>query len=587
MPVTLESRARRLIDDHGAPDALTVSELYDRVDRAVRGAFPEGVWVTGEVRSMKVLTKGHCFLDLVDPAHADDPGAPTLSAKCWAGTWRSIRIALERLGVTLEAGMVVRVKGEVGLYKARGSVDFIVRELDTEALLGRVAAERARLVRALVDEDLYDRQRRIPVPALPLRVGLVASPGTEGYNDFLGGLEGSGLAFAVTVAPTSVQGKDAPKRVAAAINKLQRRPIDVIVVVRGGGSKGDLGAFDQEVVARAIATSDLPVWTGIGHTGDQSVADEVANRAFITPTECGQELARVALDFWRAVEDAGAEVSRLAATRSCCTPTRAWPPTSGPWPPAPGSSSTATPTGSGHRARHLRTVVGARWTPTPDISRWPLWRHGRSARRATLDETVTLARRTGHLAGLPARFLQVEELRVAQRHRLLGAYDYQRQLERGYTVTRDASGAVLRSVDGPPPGRNTGHAAGRRHRRTRRSRRPPRRTRRTQRREAPDGHTQGKRRGRGGSGRSAQLLRRRRRARRHHQRVRDRGGRRRPAWSTNWSGPPRSWTSSTADSSAPGCGSRNWCPGSRPSGRSTTLDDDDEEIEDAESDALF
>ncbi len=74
--MSLESRARTLAADHGAPDAITVSELYDRVERAVRGAFPEEVWVTGEVRSMKVLTKGHCFLDLVDPAQADDPGRP-------------------------------------------------------------------------------------------------------------------------------------------------------------------------------------------------------------------------------------------------------------------------------------------------------------------------------------------------------------------------------------------------------------------------------------------------------------------------------------------------------------------------------
>ena len=174
--------------EHGGADTLTVSQLCDRVDRAVRGAFPEEVWVTGEVRSMKVLTKGHCFLDLVDPAQADDPGAPTLSAKCWAGTWRTVRTSLDRLGIALEAGMVVRVRGEVGLYKAHGSVDFTVREVDTEALMGKVAAEHARLVQALVDENLYDRQRRIRLPALPLRVGLVASPGTEGCNDFLGRL---------------------------------------------------------------------------------------------------------------------------------------------------------------------------------------------------------------------------------------------------------------------------------------------------------------------------------------------------------------------------------------------------------------
>jgi len=449
--VSLESRARNLAADHGAPDAITVSELYDRVERAVRGAFPEEVWVTGEVRSMKVLTKGHCFLDLVDPAQADDPGAPTLSAKCWAGTWRSIRVALERLGITLEAGMVVRVRGEVGLYKARGSVDFVVRELDTEALMGRVAAERARLVRALVDEDLYDHQRRLRVPALPLRVGLVASPGTEGYNDFVGGLEGSGLAFDVTVAPTTVQGKDAPAQVASAISRLQHQRVDVIVVVRGGGSKADLGAFDQEVVARAVATSDIPVWTGIGHTGDQSVADEVANRAFITPTECGQELARVALDFWRGVEEAGAAVSRLArdrllqADKALAAHQRAM---------ATGARIQLDrhADGLGHRARSLRTVVRGQVDTHAQRLAVAAIAGARAARRVEQDETVALGRRAGRLTGLPARLLEVEELRAGQRHRLLGAYDYQRQLERGYTVTRDASGAALRSVGGLAPG---------------------------------------------------------------------------------------------------------------------------------------
>jgi len=437
--------------EHSGPEALTVSQLYDRVDRAVRGAFPEEVWVTGEVRSMKVLTKGHCFLDLVDPVQADDPGAPTLSAKCWAGTWRTVRTSLDRLGIALETGMVVRVRGEVGLYKARGSVDFTVREVDTEALMGKVAAERARLVQALVDEDLYDRQRRLPMPALPLRVGLVASPGTEGYNDFLGGLRGSGLAFAVTVAPTAVQGKDAPAMVAAAIAELRQVPLDVVVVVRGGGSKADLAAFDQELVARAIATCERPVWTGIGHTGDQSVADEVANRACITPTECGQELARVALDYWRGVEDAGAAVARLArdrvlqADKSLAAQQR--------------SVSTCARSqldrhgdGLGHRARNLRTVVRGQLdahTARLGVASLAAARGaGRAARAAEVD-VVAHARR---IAALPTQRLEVEELRAGQRRRLLGAYDYQRQLERGYSVTRDASGAVLQSVHGLEPG---------------------------------------------------------------------------------------------------------------------------------------
>ena len=449
--MSLETRAQQLIAEHGGADALSVSQLYDRVDRAVRGAFPEEVWVTGEVRSMKVLTKGHCFIDLVDPAQAGDPGAPTLSAKCWAGTWRSVRIALERAGVALESGMVVRVRGSVSLYKARGSVDFTVREIDTEALLGRVAAERARLVKALVDEDLYDRQRRLRPPVLPLRVGLVASPGTEGYHDFLGGLQGSGLAFAVTVVRTAVQGKNAPAMVASAIADLQSEPVDIIVVVRGGGSKADLAAFDQEAVARAIATSDRPVWTGIGHTGDRSVADEVANRCCITPTECGRELAGLALDYWHHVRDSGAVVARvarerlLAADRNLAAHQRAM---------ATGARNQLDRhrDGLGHRARHLRTV--ARGQVDTHASRLAVVasaaaRAAVQAERGAGDDLLVRSRR---LAGLPVQRLELEELRGAQRRRLLDAYDYQRQLERGYSVTRDGSGAVVRSIDGIRPG---------------------------------------------------------------------------------------------------------------------------------------
>jgi len=432
-------------------DALSITDLYARVDRAVRSTFPEEVWITGEIRSIKVNANGHCFIDLVDPANAQSSGAPQLSVKCWANRWRTVRSTLERLGITLDAGMVIRARGEVEFYKVRGTVDFKLSEIDTDALMGKVAAERARLIQALVDENLFDRQRRLRVPALPLRVGLVASPGTEGSNDFLGGLQGSGLAFHVTVAPVAVQGKDAPAQVAAAITDLQSGAIDVIVVVRGGGSKADLAAFDQEPVARAIASSDIPVWTGIGHTGDQSVADEVANRAFITPTECGQELARLALDFWREVEAAGSVLARIAqerllhADKTLASHQRAM---------ATGTRNQLDrhADGLGHRARSLRTVVRGQLDTHAERLVVAGGSAAKAAERAVRTEAAVLADRTRRLAGLPGGRLEVEELRAGQRRRLLGAYDYQRQLERGYSVTRDGSGAVLRSVAGLAPG---------------------------------------------------------------------------------------------------------------------------------------
>ena len=148
--------------------------------------------MSGEVRSFNVSSRGHCFIDLVDPANARDSGSPVLKVKCWSSRWRRIRTNLDQLGIVLDAGLVVRVKGEVEFYKPRGDISFILSELDTDALLGKVAAERARLIKALVDEDLFDRNKRLPVPYLPLRIGLVASPGHRGLPRSAGQPRGIG-----------------------------------------------------------------------------------------------------------------------------------------------------------------------------------------------------------------------------------------------------------------------------------------------------------------------------------------------------------------------------------------------------------
>src|ERR1700722_9147978 len=106
------------------PDALSITEFYSRVGRALRSALSVELWITGEIRTIKVLPKGHCFIDLVDPTHAQDSGAPTLNVKCWSTRWRSVRSTLDRLGIVLDSGMVVRAKGEVQFYKSRCTVDF-------------------------------------------------------------------------------------------------------------------------------------------------------------------------------------------------------------------------------------------------------------------------------------------------------------------------------------------------------------------------------------------------------------------------------------------------------------------------------
>jgi exodeoxyribonuclease VII large subunit len=231
------------------------------------------------------------------------------------------------------------------------------------------------------------------------------------------------------------------------VRRLQSGGYDLIAIVRGGGSKADLATFDTEPVARAIVTSDTPVWTGIGHTGDQSVADEVANRAFVTPTECGQELARLATAFWQGALEAGEVTGRLAhelLARSELSLDR---------------HRHGMVTGARSQLhRHADRVVHRSRTLRGSV-RSQVDAHGRSLEgrgallarasvRSLESGTAILLSRSRRLAALPARRLQVEDLRVAQWRRLLGAYDYRRQLERGYSVTRDSTGRVVRSTVG-------------------------------------------------------------------------------------------------------------------------------------------
>ena len=381
---------------------MTISELYDEVTEVLDEAFPRrrDLWIRGEVQKVSV-SSGHAYIDMVDSEGAGARGAPVLKVKCWRSTWGPLTARLAADGLTLAAGMSVVIRGRVDFYKVRAEVGFILDEVDVTALLGRQAQDRAALIAALADEGLLEANRALPLPEVALRIGLVGSPGTEGYHDFLGQLERSGLAFVVTVARASVQGATAPGEVARSITALSEAAVDLICVVRGGGSKGDLAAFDSEPIARAIAASRVPVWTGIGHTGDESVADLVAHTRHITPTACGQAVAARALLWWQDVGERSVRLADLSRRRMAEVERDLV-------------------------ALRRRLVVG----PSAALARVQAALDGRAARVVPAAMTV----------------LDREEASVAARRRLLAAFDPTRLLERGWTMTTDLSGQVIRST---------------------------------------------------------------------------------------------------------------------------------------------
>jgi len=297
----------------GEPRIWAIGDLNRRASLAVVRDFRGQVWTAGELTRLDER-RGNRWLELVERGGGRDGRDAHLEAFCSATKWQRLERKLAEAGVELRAGQRLVVMGCLDIGD-RGKLTLTVDDVDVAALVGDRLRARQRLVRRLVDDDLFDANRRLSLPPLPLRIGLVASGGSDGHRDLVRQLENSGFAFHVTLRSIPVEGPTAPRAIRAALATFGPADIDVAVVVRGGGAKASLDVFDAGVVAHAIATASIPVWTGIGHTGDRSVADEVAHRSFATPTAVGQALAAAVATAWDDLAESMASVARLVDAR--------------------------------------------------------------------------------------------------------------------------------------------------------------------------------------------------------------------------------------------------------------------------------
>jgi exodeoxyribonuclease VII large subunit len=418
--------------------ALSISDFYARVRGALREAFPEEIWVTGEICKV-TASRGHHYLELAD--HLDDQrehlgealpvtrpsamgrnAAATLEVACWARDWPVVQFELAAVGVELVPGLVVRIRGKVSVWEGGSKLRFSMTALDVEALVGGIAAARRRLLATLAAEGLLEANRRLALPLVPLRIGLVTSPGSEAYRDFTGQLERSGYRFDVRFEPSTVQGPEAPAQIAGALMRLGAFEPQLVVVVRGGGAKGDLAAFDSELVARAIATAPFPVWTGVGHTGDRSVADDVAQQALVTPTQCGEAVVAVVAVFLEATDRRARRLAQRVEAQLD---------------EASRELATSAATISRDMSQALeRSAVGVRAAET---------RIANAALVAIERSQGKLVNRAQRLAAPATQQLVVQTQSVEHRRELLKLLDPRHQLERGWSLTRDETGKVVKS----------------------------------------------------------------------------------------------------------------------------------------------
>ena len=243
------------------------------------------VWVVGELSNLHRARSGHLYFTLKDDA-----------GQLRAALFRS---AARRLAFEPEDGLEVLAYGDLSVYEPRGDLQLIVQQLEPRGL-GALQLAFEQLRARLEAEGLFDPGRKRPLPACPSRIGVVTSPTGAAIRDVLEVTGRRYCAASILIAATRVQGVGAEDEIAAAIDALSMQPdVDLILLVRGGGSLEDLRAFNSEVVARAIARAAVPVVSGVGHEVDVTIADLVADARAATPSVAAEMAVPDATDLLR------------------------------------------------------------------------------------------------------------------------------------------------------------------------------------------------------------------------------------------------------------------------------------------------
>ncbi len=394
-----------------AADAVTfrVGELNRLIRHALAVTFPDELWVEGEIHSLKRHPSGHVYFDLVDASDDGQQADATLPVALYRTNKEAVNRLLIRTSrdtpggsIKMADGVHIRIRGALDYFPPKGRLSLRMTSIDPAYTLGRMLAERDRVLAALAAEGLIDRNRLLPFPLLPLRVGLVTGAGSAAYADFLDELRASGIGWQVTFVAARVQGPGAERDIAQALSHLEARGVDVIAVVRGGGARTDLLAFDAELVARTIAVLSVPVVTGIGHEIDTSVADAVAARAYKTPTACAAALV---------------DHARLAIQRT----EAAW--------------AAIGPAATRALDRHDQALRATA-------------RHVTFASRSQLDlRAQHVAAVQGRVARAVPRALDGADRRLALASVRADGVDPRRALARGWSITRTADGRVVRHAE--------------------------------------------------------------------------------------------------------------------------------------------
>ncbi|MBI5920611.1 MAG: exodeoxyribonuclease VII large subunit [Betaproteobacteria bacterium] len=409
-------------------EILTVAALNSRAREILQQHFPL-LWVGGEVSNLTRAASGHFYFSLKDA---------TAQVRCVM-----FRNRAQVLAWRLENGQQVEAQALVTLYEARGEFQLNIEGL-RRAGVGALYEAYARLRLQLETEGLFAADKKLPLPGFPRSVGIVTSPQAAALRDVISTLARRAPHLRTVLYPVPVQGDGAAQKIAAAIalagERTHQDGIDVLLVVRGGGSIEDLWAFNEECVVRAVAACRLPVVTGIGHETDFCIVDFAADQRAATPTAAAElvsagwfaaadQLAALGVALQRALRrslEARMQHLDLMAQRLV----------------HPGKRLKHQRETAAHLATRLKSALASRLRQEAVVLENQRWRLGR-ARPATQTAAAHVALAEQRLGSAVKCHLAALQARLGTLSAALAPLSPQATLERGYSIVRDSHGALV------------------------------------------------------------------------------------------------------------------------------------------------
>ncbi len=305
------------VDAAAERKVLSVRQVNDAISQAIDRAFPSTIWVRGEVQRFPpdAAQRKHLYFELQETGGS---GAAEYQVAVALMGWDRQRYGLSRYvdgtdpDFQIANKMEVCLQCKVDFYAKFGKISLKILGVDKTFALGKLEARRRETLAFLTAQGLLETNASVPMPELPLKVGLITSEGSAAHHDFMTGINGSGWAFEVKLQSAKMQGELLQAEVIAAIAAHSAAGVDVIVITRGGGSRADLSWFDQKDLAVTVAQCSVPVITAIGHEIDSSIADVVAHHSCKTPTAAAEFLVELIDQAARRLDVATDQLARLS-----------------------------------------------------------------------------------------------------------------------------------------------------------------------------------------------------------------------------------------------------------------------------------